>query len=558
MKRVIFILMIALVLVPGTAWAQDATPEAAEDHSQIVMLGESNKVIFPHSIWMQTAFTFTDQRIERIARLFFTYTLPNGRIVTVDVDPALYVTDASWGFNVVYTYTPNDPAALPDPMTTIPYTWTLTLDDGATGTVEGEFFYADARFEWEPVLEEWMTLYTYTESVNISFLQRALRTFNEQLRIDSQSTPLFRFVLYEPGDDYCEDAEAASSPIDPALNPLAATLSALPTSALPTPAIDFEATRGPTRTPTPTPPPATPDVLPLCRPEEVEQLYRAAGIIPLRRHTYNMLELQSDIAREMAEQTWRDLWGTAKADMVPAWFVDGLAQLYEPRAHAAEMIAAESAVRSGTEFSLAAMSTLPSDADEMATPTGFTPQIDPWHAQSVSMVLFLVDEYGPDAHARVARAIVEQDSFDLAMIDQTGFDAAENYARWREWISRPVADELRSWHPYLPPSPTPTLSRTPLPTFTPSIAPAATETPFPTQFGVPAQGAPVPFDPTPVPTPRPPTNTPRPPATNTPGHNGFGGMSGSTLLALGIGLGLVLVVLMVVGLIIMKRTRRTQ
>ncbi|MBN1287177.1 MAG: hypothetical protein JXB47_17395 [Anaerolineae bacterium] len=534
MKRVIGVVSLILALVvPYVGLAQDedqptATPGAAQ--SQIVMLGASHKVYFPSSIWVQAGVTFSPENdVKRIEQLTFTYELPDGRLVDVPVDPSLHVIEAAWGLNAIYRFS-FDAADRPPPMATIPYTWTLVLDDGATGTFEHEFVFADERFEWQAFTEEWTMLYTYSPAMSASMLLRDMRQVDARLRSDTRRTSFYTFVIYEPGDDFCPDDQHATPTPIPAFNPLIATLEAASTALAeaavyrtPTPAVDLtaatEAASTLEITPAPTVPPATVTPLPPCDSEAAAQVYADAGMIALRQYTANLLYLKNDMADAMARRAWQAVWedpsGETSAEEaargpIPAWFVEGLVRLYEPMAHAGAFAVTGSAVLAGDAFALEAMQPKPA---ESAGP-GNLLMIDPWNAQSITMVLYLVEQYGSDAPARVGRAIPDHATFDEALLAEIGEDEATLYQNWFAWVAS-AGDAISGWTPYQLPTPTPTLTRTPTVTFTPSLTWTPSQTPFPTVFGVPVQTKALPFR-SPTPTRRPPTNTPRPPVTATP------------------------------------------
>lgn len=466
--------------------------EGEPRQSEIFILGHSADVALGQGFRLQLAFTFSPEAAQgRIASIAAAWR-SGGSEITLPVDLARDVFWEPWGFNVVYNYTPGDPAGLPAPMSQVIYMWEVALDDGTRASARGEFVYADDRFAWRSTASAWLTLYTYSDTLNTFLLAQRLEPVHALLRAHTGASPAFKVVLYEPGDDFCPPAPETPTPAARD----SATATATPTTT-------------PTITPTPTPAP-----LPACDAGAVAQNYRDGGFIVIRRANTALLDLHAALSYAMAKAAWRAVWGEAEA---PAWFAEGLAQLYEPSPHASAVLLARDAVRAGADFDAAGLQAAPTSAQSHAR--------DPWYAQSVSMALYLVDRFGPDAPARVAAAIPLHPTFDEALAAVTGRDTGDHLARWRTWILSDAAERRATWTPYLPPTPAPTLTRTPTPTLTPRPTHTPTPTARPTRFGIPAM---TPIRPTRTvePTPRPPTNTPRPPATPTPPGGGAGGGGG--------------------------------
>ncbi len=470
-------------------------PASAQVESPISILGHGVDVALGQGILFQMAFTFDPRPdVDQIDHIALTWEAA-GRSVNLRVDPARHLFREEWGFNVVFPYAPANPAELPPPLSLVFYTWEVFLKDGARAALTDELFYADDRFAWRSAVAGGLTLYTYSPDLNALFLAQRLAPVYALLTEQSGIAPGFRVVIHEPGDNFCPPARAATPTDTPSL------------TASPTVAQTWTPT--PEATPTPTPLP-----LPECDPEAVAQAYRDAGFIALLRPNAQLMWLETELSYRMAKATWREVWGAAE---VPAWFEEGLAQLYEPSPHASAILLAQNAVRTNVDYGLDQLQTAPTSVEGRGR--------DPWYAQSVSLILYLVDVYDPDAPARVARAIPAHPTFDEALASATARDTAGHLARWRTWALSDAAERMTAWTPYNPPTPTPTLTRTPTLTITPRPTLTPSATPVPTRFGVP-QMTPVRFTPTPTGTPRPPTNTPRPPNTPTPKVPGGGGGGG--------------------------------
>ncbi|GAB4445464.1 MAG: hypothetical protein Kow00120_15490 [Anaerolineae bacterium] len=482
MRRAIAALgaVLLAVSVAAAAWAQP------EGESEIFPLGHTIESALGQGIRFQFGFTVGPVADPaQVARIALTWDA-GGPETTVAIDLARDFSEAAWGFNAVYDFFPADPADLPPPMAQVFYRWEVTLRDGTRAAANGEARYADDRFAWRSGASDWLTLYTYSPALNLPLLMQRLEPVYDLLREQSATAPAFQVALYEPGDGWCPPAP------DPTPTPDPATPTAIPEAA---------------RTPTPAP-------LPACDPDAVARAYAGAGFIAVMRPNANLAWLVDELGYRMAEAAWRDAWGAAT---VPAWFAAGLAQLYEMSPHASALILAQNAVQTNMDYTAAALQAVLTPPEGRAR--------DSWYAQSVSLLLYLIDQYGPDAPARVARAIPTHPTFDEALAAVTGRDTRAHLARWRLWVLSDGAAAMGAWTPYRPPTPAPTLTRTPTPSLTPRPTGTPTATLTATRFGVPAM-TPIPVTPSLTSTPGPPTNTPRPPNTPTPAGGGDSGGGG--------------------------------
>lgn len=177
------------------------------------------------------------------------------------------------------------------------------------------------------------------------------------------------------------------------------------------------------------------------------------------------------ISVALVREAYGPLW--ADAD-VPAWFQYGLGLFYAPTDKTVRLDAARAALRVG---GLPDFNAIPSDVVGRSL----------WEAQSVGAVLAMAEVLGVDGLFTLASALAngpsasDGSSLDDAYAQASGEPLAALLAGLPDWLFSAQAASAFRYHPYLPATPTPTLtpSNTAVPpTITPT--PTVTETPTPT------------------------------------------------------------------------------
>jgi hypothetical protein len=145
-----------------------------------------------------------------------------------------------------------------------------------------------------------------------------------------------------------------------------------------------------------------------------------------------------------------------------------------------------------------------------------------WRAQSYLLTLYLAARFGAEAPFELARALLDEQTFEEALGARFDITPAQLYDDWRAWLLSDEAAAALRWTPYLPTTATPAPSVTPSPTRTPTSSvpsatplPTATNTPFPARTNSP-------IPPRSTNTPRPPGSVLRPTPTSAPPPSGSG------------------------------------
>ncbi len=310
------------------------------------------------------------------------------------------------------------------------YRFEVTTIDGEEDSSEEEIIveYQDAG-EWQSVGNELLSLYWASEQYGarsqLQDLNKVLDLVQAHITVESP----VKFVLLEPGTEFCEEiVNAETGETEHVL-------------------FYFD------------------KQLP-CNPDAMFDLYRASGFVPIVPDNISYLTVNNQLTTELITTIYRRYWGEAE---VPAWFAAGMPQFYQLNAQPRALTRVKQASQERRLLTLAEMSREPVAA-----------QAALWSAQAYMLTLYIADVFGADAPFQIATALGETGDFTEALATVTDTSMQRIYRGWTIWLDAPRAAEVVLWHPYLPTTPTPTVtpsltsippSRTPRPTATITLTP---------------------------------------------------------------------------------------
>lgn len=220
-----------------------------------------------------------------------------------------------------------------------------------------------------------------------------------------------------------------------------------------------------------------------CSEELAEAVYAERGIEYITMQNVVFAELVDRLTEVLVNAQYDEQWQGAG---VPAWFRRGLARYFLMNTSTEPLQRVQRAAQIGNILRYEELITLPDLEDEAATSL--------WNAHAQLLVKYIADLQGADAPLTIADQLAEGDDFATVFMAVMETDVRTFYAAWRIWLDTSAAQQAAQWNPYVPITPTPTL------TMTPSEVP-------PTRLPVPTSTI------TPTWTPRPlfvPTDPPRP------------------------------------------------
>jgi len=402
------------------------------------------------------------------------------RTETVDIPSSIQVlTDKQTQFNYMWMITPEN---VPEPFTKLRYEWTIKISGNRTIRASGDFTFEDSRRpEAEPGtwqrFDGVVSLFSANPELALGMIGTQLGRAYTRLAADFGLTTPYRFVIYEPGVQFClEEASGTGT-------------------------VYYTTSRvyGLTRRD--------------CDPTSAPRLYAARGYTMVVRTSMALDALEDRMAAIMTGDAVDGLWAEAAAPSV--WLREALIQLYgiSPRTWALPLV--RNAQRGSGVLSLAEMAKMP-DAPET---------IRLWQAESYLMALYLADRFGASAPLTLLRAV--QNGFSVEDGLTTMFNVTPDtwFLAWESWLQSDAALRATRWSPYLAATATVTSTATTRPSITPtSNIPTATRTPTITLTAATTLEK-SPIGPTPTNTPLPagslnratnvPTPTPAPPARQT-------------------------------------------
>lgn len=229
-----------------------------------------------------------------------------------------------------------------------------------------------------------------------------------------------------------------------------------------------------------------------CNSAIVTAIFGVSGYTVVESASGALGDVQAALLKHLVRGFYEPLWAGKN---VPAWFLEGLTQLYSPvlkTEFAPQLVAS---ARTGSLLTLAELSRIEDAVGQR---------------QSYGMVLYIASQVGLDGVFKLASDIASAESFDAAYQAAMGQTVDGLLPAFEGWIFTDAAISAFGFTPYQAPTSTPTAtstataSRTPTPTNTPTITPTPTvtgvlsATPFPT------------LTPSRTPTAAPATQTPRP------------------------------------------------
>ena len=346
------------------------------------------------------------------------------------------------------------------------YTWQATTADGTTFETSDSFLFQDERAQWRRSDTGLTNLELVAPTRGINFnvheIDAELRPVYERLSTETGATPLLRYFIYPTSLPFACDLNDEGEPeigkfVD------GSTLNII------------------------------------CDLEQTRAFYTSSGYIVLEN--LDEIDVESFIA-DWVPLFYANAWAEAS---IPAWFLEGLARFYNEDTDNV-LNNSRRTLRTGSPLSLQAMSSIPEDETTRII----------WEAQAYGMLIYTARLAGVEAVFELAQTIGEYDNFQAAFDSVIGQPLSSLIPAWETWVFSSQADRDYVYRIYQPatltPSPTPTITNTPLP-------PTATDTPTATNTPRPPTRTPtitpVPLTPTPTPLPAQSftiriTNTPAP------------------------------------------------
>ena len=145
---------------------------------------------------------------------------------------------------------------------------------------------------------------------------------------------------------------------------------------------------------------------------------------------------QDAIIQRMVAEAYAPVW---RDTFLPEWFKTGVGLLYRQYADQSMLVLVQSAERQDSLFDIAEMSVpLPENASYQDQ--------ELWLAQNYLLVLYLVEQYGPDTVFELAQTVGSGD-FEGALFSFVGGDELALYEDWIGWLQFVnTADFI--WTPY--------------------------------------------------------------------------------------------------------------
>lgn len=466
---------------------------------------------FPAVVMVQVMLDVPLERV-RSARVHI-YQAESGLDVTAEVDPTdpdlaqvkekLSVISYPWRI---------DPATAPTLFSYVNFDWTVSLRENVTANVLSGFIFQDIRplagdkgiLAWRNIGSEadGLQLYSHNPSLSIGVLQTNASRVLDKLRQQTGLDLRYKFIIYDPGYKFCD---GITGPDDLLYIQVRSTAGFYP-----------------------------------CLIDNAIAIYHAQGYQVVERANSSLEQLQNQIADLMIREAYERFW---RASDPPAWFREGLFQLYQPSGQVRALQIARDASRTNSLLPLAALDVNPVDLSS----------IELWRSQSYLMIAFMASRYGADAPFTLAAEISDVYAFKAAL-STLGTDEQQFYSDWQRWLFTEDADAAVNWTPYLAltatrtNTPAPTLTRSPtssIPTITKTPSPVPTNPPLVTFTDIP---------PTETNTARPPGSLRSPTPRPTPTPEGpLITLTRSPLLLIGVVAFVVVVVALVLGFVLRRR-----
>ncbi len=407
------------------------------------------EIIFPAAIRFTVNLTIP---ASEVASATLTLTPEGGDplVIPVDLASAILNPDAATA-DLAYLWTiPVDD--LPPLFGQIEYSWSLTSTDGSTGTLDDLLVYADPHADWVRTVDP-TGRFSLTAPRSMELDPASLRQVYDLLRRNTGSSRTYNLLL-DDTPAYCTQRDDGTSYVSGEQSGVIVDCSD---------GIEAAVFAG------------------------YDRLIVPAGA-----------GAEAFAVATLVDAAYAPLW---QDKSVPAWFVAGLEQFYDPANKYALLLPVQQAARQRTLYSLPALE--PSSSDTLG------------QAQSYAQVLYVVDQVGVSGLIDLAR--INASDFATAYEQAVGQPISALVPAISQWIFTRAAEAAFGVTPYQSPTDIPTATRTspptPFPTITltPSPAPTLTFTPSVTPRGIRTYVAPPTVTPSTTATALPPTLTPRPP-----------------------------------------------
>lgn len=470
MRLRLLLFLLSIGLLGTSVWAQEAEPTLQPEQNFI--LGWANEIIFPAGIRLSV----TASRVSSdIAAITLTIQPQNRAGVTVELnlEDAVVVSEPYSEFAYVWPLPQNDPPALFDDIT---ITWQVISTRDEVSRVTDTFTFTDTRAEWaqdqtigdgilltmpgrtasgDTPLEPESTVEVEVVADTDTFLgqlRRGLIPAYNLLSVNTATRPEFKILLY-PTPPGCTTQNAEGELV--AVGALSET-----------------------------------EVV--CNPAVVNAIFNASGYDVVESASGALGDVQAALVARVTRGFYEPLWAGKN---VPAWFLEGLTQLYSPTLKADYARQLVASARTGSLRTLAELTRV-DDAEAQR--------------QSYGMVLYIASKIGVNGLFNLASDIADAESFEVAYQTAVGESVNSLLLGFERWIFTDAGVSAFGFTPYQPPTPTPTATATATASRTPTATATPTITPTPTVTGV-LSATPFPsLTPTRTPTAAPATHTPRP------------------------------------------------
>jgi hypothetical protein len=458
-KRALLIFLVVVLLGSSTGWkiAAQGTPTPTETP---VILTHDAEMLFPMAVRLGLILNVGYSELKSGTVHIYQ---PGG----FDVVESLTIADSVDHLTdhralVRYLWLIN-PEKSPAPFSAVNYAWEIQTINGRTGTAQGEFIFQDTRIP-DPEPATWrhtdgpLPLYSHNASLALNIVQAQVLRAYHSIEADTGFKIDDRFVLYDPGSEFCLRGSPQGN--DQGIYTTSRTI-------------------GHTRIP--------------CDPAYAERIYRAHGFTLVRRPGFALDQLEASLIEIIANEAYDLLW--RYSDKPPAWFRDGLIQLYGLAPRLSSLATARDAGRVNSLLPLEKLN---------RPPEGDTETRQLWHAQSYLMVLYIASRFGAQAPFTLAVSLQDNLTFEGALTAFFQVASPGLFDDWKRWLFSVTADSAVRWTLYQDSTPMPT----PTVTITPRVSPTAnlptvTHTPTATRIPGSALGT--------RPVPTIPTNTALPP-----------------------------------------------
>jgi hypothetical protein len=507
MRRYCLVVLL-IVLLPGSLFAQDATDTPQPEQAYI--LSWSQEIIFPQAIRFSLILARPLAEIDAAVLTI----QPEGKASrnnTLNLEETAIKQEPYTELAYIWNIPAIDP---PELFTEVEFNWRIVGNDGEIARITDRFMFTDERSAWLPDLEIadgfLLTLPVtktaekpdgdYSETA-LAKLASNLADVYALLNTYLLDVPLFKLIVYNdklmPG--CTTNAENETVAIGPLSN---------------------------TEVP--------------CDSDLAGAIFAAGEYALVTSASSNFTSVEATVVEYITLAAYAAHWS---GKSVPEWFQYGLVKLYSPASKAGEGVPLLNAARTNSLFSLDDMATLPSGSVNL----------DLWQAQSYGMALYIASQVGVDGLLKLANNLRDMPSFADAYRAATGRSLEALLPDFSRWIFTDSAQSAFTLTLYQPPTPLPTGTRTPTATPTPTFTSTPTITPSPTVTGVLSNTPRPTLTPSRTPTQKPPTFTPRPPGSlDTPTPAPAQAASGNPVIT---GLLLFIIVALVIVILIMLVAR---